>query len=643
MVYLHRLVAIGFAFWLLVACAPPVHAGHPLDPLSYDEIGAAVAILRAAGKADRATRFVLIELQEPAKTTVLVWRPDQPVTRKAFLVVRRDRKLYEAVVDLARRVVDRWDEIPDAQPAFSGEELDRAQRIVAADAGWQAAMRRRGYDPVALSVFCAPLAAGNFGDPTEAGRRLTRVTCFDKTGTTNVWARPIEGLIAVVDLDENKVVRLSDSGPVPVSRDPARLDHVSRPQDTARLPARADFVVTGNEVRWKNWVFHYRMSPRAGLVLSLVRYIDRGRERIVLYRGSLAEIFVPYMDPDEGWSFRTYLDAGEYGVGPLSLPLTAGMDCPADAVFLDAVLADESGTPHQRPGVICLFERSALGPLFRHAETANNTYAGRPAVELVMRTIPSLGNYDYVIDWVLTEVGAIRVEVGATGIIEAKGVRSDTVADPNARRDTDYGTLVAPKLVGVNHDHFLSFRFDVDIDGERNTLMRRDLIRERLPGDTGRRSLWRMAEAAIEHEGPLTPGGHGDADGWRIANPNLTNGLGQHPGYELHLGHTVTSLLAGDDPPQRRAGFSAAPLWITAYDPAQLYAAGDYPNQSKGGGGLPEYTADRRAVRDADVVLWCTIGFHHVPRPEDWPVMPTMWHSLSLVPSGFFERNPILD
>ena len=130
---------------------------------------------------------------------------------------------------------------------------------------------------------------------------------------------------------------------------------------------------------------------------------------------------------------------------------------------------------------------------------------------------------------------------------------------------------------------------------------------------------------------------------WWIANPNLSNWLGQHPGYELRLGHSVISLLAGDDPPQHRAGFSAAPLWVTAYNPAQLYAAGAYPNQSKGGGGLPQYAADRGPVANADIVLWCTIGFHHLPRPEDWPVMPTMWHGLSLVPSGFFERNPMLD
>ena len=91
-----------------------------------------------------------------------------------------------------------------------------------------------------------------------------------------------------------------------------------------------------------------------------------------------------------------------------------------------------------------------------------------------------------------------------------------------------------------------------------------------------------------------------------------------------------------------RAGFAAAPLWVTAYDRAELYAAGDYPNQGKGGGGLPAYAAKHRPIENADLVLWATIGFHHLPRPEDWPVLPVMWHSLSLVPDGFFDRNPAL-
>jgi primary-amine oxidase len=194
----------------------------------------------------------------------------------------------------------------------------------------------------------------------------------------------------------------------------------------------------------------------------------------------------------------------------------------------------------------------------------------------------------------------------------------------------------------VDHDHFLSFRLDVDIDGQRNTLVRQRLVPQRLPAGA-RRSLWRVVDEPVAVESAIHSEMRGGDELWRIENPNRTNALGQHPAYELRPGHNATSMLAADDYPQRRAAFSAAPLWITAYHPNELYAAGAYPNQSHGGEGLPAYVARHRAVANADIVLWYTMGFHHVPRPEDWPTMPTVWHSVSLVPDGFFDANPSRD
>lgn len=638
-----RLAPCLLAVTLLQAalgCAAGV--AHPLDPLSADEIGTAVAVLAEAGDVDAATRFALVDVDEPDKAAVLAWQPGQSVTRRAAVVARRGRMVFEGTVDLGRRRVVRWQAIPHVQSRILGTEWQSAQDITKSDPGWQAAMRRRGYDPSKADVFCAPLPAGHVADPAEAGRRLLKVTCFDTAGTRNVWSRPIEGLTAVVDLDEQRVVRLIDTGPVPVSRAPDLPAAHQPPAAPRPASAAAGVTLDGNEVRWTHWSFHYRMDARTGLVVSLVRYRDRGRDRLILYRGSLSEMFVPYMDPDPGWAFRTYLDVGEWGLGPLSLPLTPGIDCPAGARFLNAVLADDNGRPVERKGVICLFERDTGAPLWRHAEIVNNDYRGEPATELVIRTIPTLGNYDYVIDWVLTEAGAIRIDVGATGIDQVKGVRARSMAEPSAARDTAHGTLVAPGLVGVDHDHFLSFRLDVDIDGEANTLLRRRLVRERLANDE-RHSLWRVADSKVAAEGPLAAGPQRDPELWRIENPNLKNALGQHPAYALRLDDTATSLLAPDDFPQRRAAFSAAPLWVTAYDPRELYAAGRYPNQSRGGDGLPRYVARHRNVADADLVLWCTLGFHHVPRPEDWPFLSTEWHSLALEPDGFFGHNPALD
>ena len=81
---------------------------------------------------------------------------------------------------------------------------------------------------------------------------------------------------------------------------------------------------------------------------------------------------------------------------------------------------------------------------------------------------------------------------------------------------------------------------------------------------------------------------------------------------------------------------------MTAFDPAQRHAAGDYP-YAHAGDGLPAYTAGDRRVRDADIVVWHTFAAHHVARPEDWPVMPVTTAGFHLRPFGFFAANPALD
>ena len=105
----------------------------------------------------------------------------------------------------------------------------------------------------------------------------------------------------------------------------------------------------------------------------------------------------------------------------------------------------------------------------------------------------------------------------------------------------------------------------------------------------------------------------------------------------------VAPFACGEASVVKRAGFTTKHLWVTRYDPRERYAAGDYPNQHLGGAGLPAYTAADRPLENTDLVVWYSFGAHHVPRPEDWPVMPVAYIGFMLKPVGFFDRNPALD
>ncbi|MDH3667643.1 MAG: hypothetical protein OEN23_12005 [Paracoccaceae bacterium] len=607
---------------------------HPLDPLSAAEIEQAIQLIAASGKVNRATRAAGLTLAEPDKAATLAWQPGDPVERRALAILRIDGETYEVVVDLARGAIDSWTHVPGAQPAIRSDEWARAQEVVKADPGWQAAMNLRGYQEFD-QIFCESLSAGYFVRPNEENRRVLKMPCYDVAGAaTNIYARPIEGLVATVDIDAGEVIDLIDEGASPIG--PAA--HQFDPQSIEVAPMRPvrnhapdgwNFTAQGRMIAWQGWSFHLGFDQRFGPVLSLLSRIEEGRRRMVLYQGHVSEVFVPYMDDAPSWSFRTYLDAGEFGLGTLASPLAPGIDCPEGALFLDATLTGAAGRPYQRDRVICVFERDTGAPLWRHYEGFSGTHAGRPASELVVRAIPSVAHYDYVLDWVLSLDGTISVNIGATGIDAVQGVHAH-----GGRHD--HGNTVAPGLVAIHHDHFFSLRLDLDVDGPQNRFVRHRIEPVALPDTSDRRSLWQIVPEPLTAEAALIarPG----REVWRIENPGALTELGHHPGYEIE-GFGPVSILSANDWPQRRAGFSVANLWVTKRRPGERYAAGPYPNQSRGGAGLPAY-ADGEALETDDLVAWYTIGFRHVTRPEDWPVLTTVWQSLALRPYGFFTRNP---
>lgn len=622
-------------------------AAHPLDGLTADELARTVSILRA-GKQLTTGKVASVTLDEPAKADVLKWTAPQHLPRRAAVRLLQNSRAYEGVVDLDAGKVVRWAEVPGKQPSFLLSEIFGAVAVVKGDAGWRAAMAKRGYTKFD-TIICNPLAVGYIADPAERKLRLMNVPCFDGTGArNNTFARPIEGLMAVVDLNAKKVVRLVDLGVVPVPADMPQHDYAS--QDKYRkvlkpvaitAPAGDNITLDGGMVRWDNWSFHMRMDRRVGPVLSLVKYDDHGRQRSIAYQMAPSEMFVPYMDSDPTWSFKSYLDAGEYGLGLLASPLAPGKDCPATARFIDATFTDDDGKPLKIERALCLFERNMGDPAWRHTDPFTSDAESRPDVQLVARSIAVIGNYDYILDFVFTQAGEIEVRVGATGIDAVKGVKTQTMTDATAAADTAAGTLVAPGLVGINHEHYVNFRLDLDIDGADNAAVALGIEPMQIDGNPGRRSLWRTMAMPIAKAGPVDFG-HGH-DGFLTIQSNTPAGrLAHYPAYELLSGHAATSLLSPDDPVPARATFASATTWITNYDPTQMHAAGEWPNQSGPNEGLPAFAA-ASPVLGKDLVVWQTVGFRHVTRAEDWPIMPTLWHSFRLRPRNFFERSPAID
>jgi primary-amine oxidase len=130
---------------------------------------------------------------------------------------------------------------------------------------------------------------------------------------------------------------------------------------------------------------------------------------------------------------------------------------------------------------------------------------------------------------------------------------------------------------------------------------------------------------------------------WRIVNESHKNDLNGPVGYRLCPGENVSPHAQPDAAVLSRAGFLTRNLWVTPFEAKERYPTGDYPNQNPGGDGLPKWTSRDRNLAATDLVVWYTFGQTHIPRVEDWPVMPVTSVGFLLRPDGFFDANPALD
>lgn len=648
------LVAAPFLVAALAVAQVPAPQ-HPLDALKTAEYWTVYEVLQASGRMNADTFYASVLLHAPPKDKVLAWKSSDPVPRAADAILLRKGQVIEARVDIAGRKLESWKEVKGAHAPVIESEFRELGELVKNDPRVREALAKRGIKDL-TTVECVPLPYSYFAIPELDGRRIMYGGCSDLHGAYLSWGRSIEGLYVQVDAVEKKVLKVIDGGPVPVASGPVNFqeaESVARAGTTpltVMQPNGPGFQISGGEVSWQNWRFRVRLDPRMGAVVNLVRFDDGTKLRSVLYEASLSELYVPYMDPAEGWATRMFIDAGEFFHGGVLKQLREGVDCPANATYMDGLAPNERGIPMLRPRLACLYEFSSGNPAWRHFE--KEMVWGRPSRTLVVRTAAVIGNYDYLLDWRFEQDGTVRVAVGATGIIETKGVvlkNADATAahGTNGHASTgspdEYGQFVAENTVGVNHDHFFSFRLDLDVDGRDNSLMVHRLTQRQLPASTLRKTIWVADPLPARTERDAMMDVHLERPSmWIFENPNVRGPLGYPTGYEIMAGATAASLLDPDDGPQLVGAFSAHQLWVTPYKPDELYAAGVYPTASKGVDGLAAWTKANRPIENTDIVAWYTLGFHHMPRAEDWPVMPVMWHEFQIRPFHFFPRNPVL-
>lgn len=330
----------------------------------------------------------------------------------------------------------------------------------------------------------------------------------------------------------------------------------------------------------------------------------------------------------------------DYGLGNCANSLELGCDCLGNIHYFDAVLNNSKGEPVSLKKAVCMHEED-YGILWKHLEYRNGHAEVRRSRRLVLSFVATVVNYEYAFYHYFYQDGTIGYKIKLTGELSTNLVSPGE--DPAAPA---WGTLVAPGVNAQFHQHMFSIRIDPAVDD----------------GDGGAGLVVAEVDAVAVPKGPDNPAGNAftvketdllseseaqrecnAAVGryWKIKNPGSTHpATGKPVAYKLVPTHSPLLLAAPSSSIAKRGVFATKHLWVTPHGDDERYPAGDYPMQHAGGDGLPKWTAQNRSLACADPVIWHSFGATHVPRPEDFPVMPCEVVGFHLKPFGFFDYNP---
>ncbi|KAL8840584.1 MAG: hypothetical protein Q9170_001270 [Blastenia crenularia] len=638
-------------------------SSHPLSPLTSSEIINAGGLLQRLYPGSTGLQYKAITLYEPAKAQLAPYLEAEhagskppSMERRAFVCyyIRNTDKFHEAVVNLSRQKVDSNVRLgPNIHGPGDAEEILAVEKAVLEDEGVRAEIAKLEL-PEGTAIISDPWIYGSDGVNDEQRMYQCFLYMRDPHDTSNIdsnhYAFPLT-ISPVVDTVEMKVIRIDllPTGADHTVKEPQPFDipppseydpeHQQLRTDLKPLnvvqPEGASFKVTqigetGRVVEWQKWFFRVGFNQREGMVLHDVRYDGRS----VFYRMSLSDLVIPYADPRHPFHKKAAFDLGDAGAGVMANNLKLGCDCLGSIHYLDAVLNTEKGEPWHMENVVCIHEQDA-GIAWKHTNYRTGKAAITRSRELVIQSIITVANYEYIMAFIFNQAGEVKYEVRATGIVSTQPI-DDGV-------DVSWGTIVHPGVLATHHQHIFSLRVDPAIDGHDNRL----ICEEAHPmprSDFNPHGIgYTVNQTVVEKSGGLDL----DADRnrtFKIQNTSVRNPVNGHPvGYKVHAPPFQKILADQDSFHFKRAEFADHNLYVTKYRDGELYAGGKYTNQSRGGDGVRSWANRKEDIKDTDLVLFIQFGLQHVTRIEDFPVMPCEIIHVAFKPVNFFDKNPALD
>ena len=610
---------------------------HPLEPLNADEIFEVTRILSSGGKVNDHTRFGLIELAQPDKSEVLREKESALSERSGYAMLYdwSTRTAMEGIVHLSEKTIVSFDTLHTREPPVKYITMMRLREIVFSDSTFNRIMEDIGIEDIGRMGIVPDLLEEE-KIPVVDGQQIVGARVY-----INGEKRQGDfgyGLTLQVNLTQGKIIKFDPLESYNATEGVSLFSaDSSRPQlnPLSIIQSKGPgFLIDGSKITWQNWEIHFGINPRRALEIYDVSYFDGHEKRAVLYQAGASEMVTPYGDPN--WISWFPIDEGNLNLAAYGIrPVEAGEDAPPNAILLDGVMHDHKGQPVIVPKAISVYERDG-GLLWRHFNEA------RRARDLVLTSTVMIDNYDYVLSWVFHQNGTIDMEIILTGVINYYA--ADHMQNSADHPEVMYHNLVAPYVAGPLHQHFINFRLDLDVDGPENNIMEMNSYgRHETSGDLEDEWFYTKMEPLTTELQAKRSVSIVKSRCWMVTNPNRKTELGQVTAYELMPMGNAFPLPGRESVVRKKMRFLDAHLWVTPWRRGEMYPAGKYLNADFSGEGLPIWTKEDQSLVNRDLVLWYTVAVTHLPRPEDWPFMPSHRAGFSLMPFGFFNQNPTMD
>lgn len=644
-------------------------APHPFDQFTIQELEKAIVILKKQ-HAGKLLHIKTLEREEPPKALMVPFLEAERAGKKiapppriahAIYYILEEKRVSELWINLDEQKVIKYVQLPKGvHPPIDPWEATEAQKSAFEHPLIIDAIKKCGLED---KVECLTVDGWMYGCDEEGDvPRLMQMLVYARDPKhnhpdSNMYAFPVP-FVPVYDVLEKKIVRVDWCASGNDADDAAAFNYNTRIEgknvlDTCQgneylpelvkdlrtdlkpynviQPEGASFTLQGNLVQWQKWRFRVTFTPREGLVLHDLSFDGRS----TFYRLSVSEMAVPYGDPRPPLHRKMAFDFGDCGGGKCANELSLGCDCLGTIKYFSGNLVDPQGNAFTKNNVICMHEQDD-GIAWKHTNYRTNVPVVTRRRILVLQTILTVGNYEYIFAWHLDQAAGIKLEIRATGVVSTQYI--------DGGKSSKWGTIVSPSTLATSHQHIFSVRMDPAVDGHKNTVAYCDTKvvpwDDHNPKGTGfyndvtyvEESSTLMADIACNRY-------------VKIVNESIKNPYSGNPvSYKLHAAPTALLMAQPGSIARKRAAFATKHFWVTKYKDNEFYAGGVWTNQSsKEIGGVQDAVDRKEKVRNEDVVLWHSFGLTHHPRVEDFPVMPVEMMNIMLVPNDFFTGNPAID